>query len=198
MQQVREPPIDRLDSFLFSEEEASAIETDISEEAKKKRQNASVKQPGSRNFLSTEKTFENPEEELKTKVSAESASAYLEYPSKSFLHSFQNSILRMDSTLLPTEPDENDVSLRILKAPSFVREVEATSIFSRTGSRIKSASLNHPMFWSWSQTSKRQLPSSKASWHHCRRIFSFLGRSSVSAKKSRTRSRMRLWAWASS
>ena len=32
----------------------------------------------------------------------------------------------MDSTLLPTEPDENDVSLRILKAPSFVREVEAT------------------------------------------------------------------------
>lgn len=118
--------IDRLDSFLFSEEEASAIETDISEEAKKKRQNASVKQPGSRNFLSTEKTFENPEEELKTKVSAESASAYLEYPSESFLHSFQNSILRMDSTLLPTEPDENDVSLRILKAPSFVREVEAT------------------------------------------------------------------------
>ena len=37
------------------------------------------------------RTFENPEEELKTKVSAESASAYLEYPSKSFLHSFQSS-----------------------------------------------------------------------------------------------------------
>ena len=32
----------------------------------------------------------------------------------------------MDSTLLPTEPDENDVGLRIPKAPSFVREVEAT------------------------------------------------------------------------
>ena len=32
----------------------------------------------------------------------------------------------MDSTLLPIEPAEKDVSLRILKAPSFVREVEAT------------------------------------------------------------------------
>lgn len=117
--------IDRLDSFLFSKEEASAIETDISEEAKKKRQDASVKQPGSRDFISSEKTFENPEEEVKTKVSAETASAYLEYPSESFLHSFQNSILRMDSTLLPIEPDEKDVSLRILKAPSFVREIEA-------------------------------------------------------------------------
>lgn len=118
--------IDRLDSFLFSEEEASAIETDISGEAKKKRQDSSVKQPGSRDFISSEKAFENSEEEVKNKVNAETASAYLEYPSESFLHSFQNSILRMDSTLLPTEPDENDVSLRILKAPSFVREVEAT------------------------------------------------------------------------
>lgn len=117
--------IDRLDSFLFSEEEASAIETDISDEDKKKRQDASVRQPGSRDFVSSEKTFENSEEEVKTKVNAETGSAYLEYPSKSFLHSFQNSILRMDSTLLPTEPDEKDVSLRILKAPSFVREVEA-------------------------------------------------------------------------
>lgn len=117
--------IDRLDSFLFSEEEASAIETDISDDDKQKRQDASVKQPGSRTFVSSEKTFEHPEEEINTKVNAETSSAYLEYPSKSFLHSFQNSILRMDSTLLPTEPDEKDVSLRILKAPSFVREVEA-------------------------------------------------------------------------
>lgn len=117
--------IDRLDSFLFSEEEASAIETDISDDDKQKRQDASVKQPGSRTFVSSEKTFENSDEEVKTKVNAETSSAYLEYPSKSFLHSFQNSILRMDSTLLPTEPDEKDVSLRILKAPSFVREVEA-------------------------------------------------------------------------
>jgi putative exodeoxyribonuclease V, gamma subunit len=117
--------IDRLDSFLFSEEEASAIETDISDDDKQKRQDASVKHPGSRTFVSSEKTFENPEKEIKNKVNAETSSAYLEYPSKSFLHSFQNSILRMDSTLLPTEPDEKDVSLRILKAPSFVREVEA-------------------------------------------------------------------------
>ena len=118
--------IDRLDSFLFSEEEASAIETDISDKDKQNRQKAFVKQPGSREFVTSEKTFDHSEEEIKTKVSAETASAYLEYPSKSFLHSFQNSILRMDSTLLPIEPDEKDVSLRILKAPSFVREVEAT------------------------------------------------------------------------
>ena len=118
--------IDRLDSFLFSEEEASAIETDISDKDKQNRQKAFVKQPGSREFVTSEKTFDHSEEEIKTKVSAETASAYLEYPSKSFLHSFQNSILRMDSTLLPIEPDEKDVSLRILKAPSFVRELEAT------------------------------------------------------------------------
>lgn len=118
--------IDRLDSFLFSEEEASAIETDISDKDKQNRQKAFVKQPGSREFVTSEKTFENPEKEIKNKVNAETSSAYLEYPSKSFLHGFQNSILRMDSTLLPTEPDEKDVSLRILKAPSFVREVEAT------------------------------------------------------------------------
>lgn len=118
--------IDRLDSFLFSEEEASAIETDISDKDKQNRQKAFVKQPGSREFVTSEKTFDHSEEEIKTKVSAETASAYLEYPSKSFLHSFQNSILRMDSTLLPIEPAEKDVSLRILKAPSFVREVEAT------------------------------------------------------------------------
>lgn len=117
--------IDRLDNFLFSEEEASAIETDISDEDKKRRQDAFVKKPGSRNFVSSERTLENSEKKEKIKVSAETASAYLEYPSKSFLHSFQNSILRMDSTLLPTDPDEEDVSLRILKAPSFVREVEA-------------------------------------------------------------------------
>ncbi|HCO52311.1 MAG TPA: exodeoxyribonuclease V subunit gamma, partial [Sutterellaceae bacterium] len=111
--------IDRLDSFLFSEEEASAIETDISDKDKQNRQKAFVKQPGSREFVTSEKTFDHSEEEIKTKVSAETASAYLEYPSKSFLHSFQNSILRMDSTLLPIEPAEKDVSLRILKAPSF-------------------------------------------------------------------------------
>lgn len=117
--------IDRLDSFLFSAEEASAIEIDISDKDKQNRQKASVKHPGSRTFVSSEKTFETPEEEIKSKVSAETASAYLEYPSRTFLHRFQNSVLRMDSTLLPTEPDEKDVSLRILKAPSFVREVEA-------------------------------------------------------------------------
>ena len=47
--------IDRLDSFLFSEEEASAIETDISDKDKQNRQKAFVKQPGSREFVTSEK-----------------------------------------------------------------------------------------------------------------------------------------------
>lgn len=111
--------IDRLDGFLFSEEESSILETEPTEEEKTKRRNSLVAHPGRRNIVRTP-------EEVKPEVKAEIDSAYLEYPSDSMLHKFQNSLLRLDSSLLPSEPDGKDVSLRILKAPSFQREVEAT------------------------------------------------------------------------
>lgn len=63
-----------------------------------------------------------------TEVSTERVdigSAYIAKGSSTFLNRFQDSILKLDNSLLPTEPDPEDESLRILQAPSFTRELEA-------------------------------------------------------------------------
>ncbi len=50
--------------------------------------------------------------------------AYPVISSDNYLHKFQNSILYLDSELLPDEPSETDDSLKLFKAPTFVRELE--------------------------------------------------------------------------
>ena len=110
--------IDRLDSFLYSTEEEAAREAENPEAFYQSRKNAGVVETHTREFVSKP-------HDLRPKAHAEVEAAYLEYPNNSFLHRFQNSILKLDNSLLPDEPNVKDVSLRVLKAPSFQREVEA-------------------------------------------------------------------------
>lgn len=118
--------IDRLDSFIHTSEESALAEGEPDQEELDKRKNAPVRQ-ATRHFLTAENslrpfTESDPSEPMKTETEA----YFLTYPNDSFLHRFQNSVLKLDSTLLPSKPDPDDVSLRVLKAPSLTREVEAT------------------------------------------------------------------------
>lgn len=68
--------------------------------------------------------FKNDPSQYKPEI-VEISSAYIYKGSGTFLNRFQDSILKLDNSLLPTEPDPKDESLRILQAPSFTRELEA-------------------------------------------------------------------------
>lgn len=118
--------IDRLDSFIHTSEESNLAEGEPEQKELDRRKNAPVSQT-KRHFLTTENGLRpfsetDPSESMKTETEA----YFLTYPNDSFLHRFQNSVLKLDSTLLPSKPDPEDVSLRVLKAPSLTREIEAT------------------------------------------------------------------------
>jgi exonuclease V gamma subunit len=50
---------------------------------------------------------------------------YFDQPNDTYLQKFQNSILKLDDSLLPEEAQAGDDSIRIFKAPSFTREIES-------------------------------------------------------------------------
>ncbi len=66
----------------------------------------------------------NPGEKLKFQNSAFSQSEYLPNEDNTYLHKFQNAILFGNSKLLPSKANEDDKSLKVFKAPSFIRELE--------------------------------------------------------------------------
>lgn len=110
--------IDRIDDFIHSTE-AAYFEADKSEEDLK------ASRLSERNAPAARRQFLPASEKLLPAEAAETNAVFIERANDSFLHRFQNSLLKLDASLLPEEPDAEDVSLRILLAPSFEREVEA-------------------------------------------------------------------------
>ncbi len=104
----------------------------------------------------------------------------------------------MDSTLLPTEPDENDVSLRILKAPSFVREVEATIDILQNWFTDKKRVLKPSDVLVVVPDIEKAAPVIEGVMASLPKDLFIPWKIIGLSEKSRTRSRMRLWAWASS
>ena len=115
--------IDRLYRFL-NVDNGEVIETDaIEEQEVPKPTKPAIKRNRAR-IEDLSKKFDPLSPELKLFTSEDVQAYYFQQPQDSYLHKFQNSILFMDSSKLPTEADPSDESLKVFKAPSFPREIE--------------------------------------------------------------------------
>lgn len=115
--------IDRLYRFL-NVDNGEVIETDaIEKEEIPKPEKPAIKRNKSR-IEDLSKKFDPLSPELKLFTSEDVQAYYFQQPQDSYLHKFQNSILFMDSSKLPSEADPSDESLKVFKAPSFPREIE--------------------------------------------------------------------------
>ncbi|MCD8339982.1 MAG: exodeoxyribonuclease V subunit gamma [Burkholderiales bacterium] len=116
--------IDRLYRFLNADEDILDREAIEAEKALPSPEEPNIRYRFDRQDLLGSRANLTPQE-LQLFGNAEVQGYFFQNKEDSYLHKFQNSILLINSELLPNRADWTDESLKVFKAPTFTREIEA-------------------------------------------------------------------------